>query len=180
MRAFIIICRHKQQKRISMSDLDQDRPTGKAAGGYARAKALSAEQKKEQAKKAADARWSNDAPTAEYEGVFMIGKTEVSAAVIAGGTRLITQATFLRALGRSRSPKAGTGVLASVDGLPFFLQAEALKPFINSELVASTKPVFYRYKSGKKAVGYRAQLLPEVAEVYLQLRDYHVSDRKST
>ena len=161
-----------------MRDFDKDRPTGKAAGGYARAEALSAEEKKAQAKKAADARWHNDAPVAEYEGVFSIGKTEVSAAVIAGGTRLITQGTFLRALGRSRSPKVGTGVLASVDGLPFFLQAEALKPFINSELVASTKPVFYRYKSGKKAVGYRAQLLPEVAEVYLQLRDYHVAQGK--
>ena len=47
-----------------------------------------------------------------------------------------------RALGRSRSPKAGTGVLSTVDELPFFLQADALKPFISRDLETSTKPVF--------------------------------------
>jgi hypothetical protein len=36
------------------------------------------------------------------------------------GPEIITQATFLRVLGRSRSPKAGTGVLSTVDELPFF------------------------------------------------------------
>ena len=161
-----------------MGEADEIEHEGKAAGGHARMNALSPEERKEMARKAAEARWEGDAPTALYEGTFNIGNTEVSAAVLADGTRIITQATFLRALGRSRSPKAGTGVLSSVDGLPFFLQADALKPFINNELVASTKPVFYRYKSGKKAVGYRAHLLPEVAEVYLRLRDHHVDAGK--
>lgn len=32
----------------------------------------------------------------------------------------------------------GTGGLATVDGLPFFLQAEILKPFISEELSMST------------------------------------------
>ena len=108
---------------------------------------------------------------ADFEGTFNIGPNELSAAVLRDETRIITQATFLRALGRSRSPKAGTGVLSTVDELPFFLQADALKPFITKDLIASTRPIFYRAKKGGKGVGYNAVSLKKVAEVYLQFRD---------
>lgn len=53
-----------------------------------------------------------------------------------------------KALGRSRTPKAGTGAL-TVDGLPFFLQAEQLKPFISEELRLSTTPIFFKGKDGR-------------------------------
>ena len=82
----------------------------KAKGGHARAEALSPEERKAIAKKAASARWDADIPQADFEGAFPIGDAEVAAAVLPNGKRLLTQATFLRALGRSRSPKAGTGV----------------------------------------------------------------------
>jgi len=153
---------------------DESDISGKAVGGHARANALTAEERSEIAKKAAAARWAEGSPTALYEGSFKIGNKEISAAVLADGTRLITQSTFLLALGRSRTPKAGTGVMCNVAGLPFFLQAEVLRPFIDRQLMESTRPVFYRYKSGRKAVGYKASLLPEVAEVYLRFRDHHV------
>lgn len=143
----------------------------KAKGGRARAEALTPEQRKSIAKKAASARWDADIPQADFEGAFPIGNAEVAAAVLPNGKRLLTQATFLRALGRSRSPKAGTGVLSTVDGLPFFLQAEVLKPYISDELRMSTTPIFFRTKSGGKAVGYDAELLPMVCEVYLKYRD---------
>ncbi|MFN8927714.1 MAG: P63C domain-containing protein, partial [Rhodospirillales bacterium] len=45
------------------------------------------------------------------------------------------------------------------------------------DLVQSTNPIFYRTKSGARAVGYDARLLPQVADVYLQLRDASVKDR---
>src|SRR5438045_9606339 len=113
---------------------------------------------------------------ANFEGSFNIGPTELSAAVLQDETRIITQATFLRALGRARSPKAGTGVLSTVDELPFFLQAEALKPFISDDLMQSTTPIFYRVQAGGKGVGYDARLLPLVAEVYLGFRDADLSE----
>lgn len=140
-------------------------------GGKARAKALSAERRSDIARKAAFERWHKDIPVATHEGTFPIGEVNVAAAVLPDETRLLTQATFLRAIGRSRSPKKGTGVLSTVDGTPFFLQAEALKPFISNELTMSTAPVFYRTGSGKKGVGYDAKILPKVAEVYLRFRD---------
>jgi hypothetical protein len=145
--------------------------TPQSRGGEARARALTKSRRSEIAQKAAEARWSADLPLADFEGSFNIGDTELSAAVLRDETRIITQATFLRALGRSRSPKAGTGVLSTVDQLPFFLQADALKPFITSELIASTKPIFYRTRKGGKGVGYDARSLKKVAEVYLQFRD---------
>lgn len=143
----------------------------KAKGGIARAESLTSEERKQIAQKAAATRWEANVPQATHEGDFKIGDATIVAAVLPDGRRLLTQATFLRALGRSRSPKGGTGVLSTVDGVPFFLQADALKPFINNDLLMSTTPVFYREKSGKRSVGYLAELLPGVAEVYLQLRD---------
>lgn len=138
----------------------------KVRAAKARAEALSPEQRKAIAKKAASARWDADIPQADFEGVFPIGDAEVSAAVLPNGKRLLTQATFLRALGRSRSPKAGTGVLSTVDGLPFFLQAEALNPHISEDLRMSTTPIFFRTKSGGKAVGY------DVVEYYTDPRGW--------
>lgn len=143
----------------------------KAIGGKARASALSPEERKAIARKAALARWDADVPQATHEGRFSLGGADVSAAVLENRKRLLTQATFLRALGRSRSPKAGTGVLSTVDGLPFFLQADVLKPYISDDLRMSTTPVFFKSKDGKKGVGYDAQLLPQVCEVYLRFRD---------
>src|SRR2546430_2223093 len=82
-------------------------------------------------------------PQAAYEGIIKIGNIEIPCAVLGDGTRVLNQAGFLRAIGRARSPKAGKGVLSTVDNLPFFLQAEALKSFITDELRESTKPLFY-------------------------------------
>lgn len=149
----------------------------KAKGGYARADSLSPEQRSAIAKKAATARWDGDLPIAGYEGEFLLDNRPVACAILPNGKRLITQSTFLRALGRSRSPKAGTGVLSTVDGTPFFLQAEVLKPFISTDLLESTTPLFYRTKSGAKGVGYDARLLPQVAEVYLKYRDAQLTTK---
>lgn len=143
----------------------------KTKAALARAASMTTERRKEIGRLAAEARWSRDLPMADFEGSFTVGTTELAAAVLRDETRIITQASFLRALGRSRSPKAGTGVLSTVDELPFFLQAEALKPFIDNDLIQSTKPIFYRTRKGGKGVGYNALMLKRVAEVYLRFRD---------
>lgn len=155
-----------------VSKMTKNEVSGKAIGGKARAASLTVEKRKEIARNAAKARWAGNMPVASHEGDFPIGTSLLSCANLPDGKRIITQATFLKAIGRSRSPKAGTGVLSTVDELPFFLQANVIKPFISDELAKSTKPIFYKTKSGKKCVGYDATLLPMVAEVYLQYRDY--------
>ena len=56
-------------------------PTGKAAGGHARAEALSAKERREIAKKAALARWGDRTPTATHEGDLAIGDLKLPVAV---------------------------------------------------------------------------------------------------
>ena len=150
-------------------------PTKQALGGEARAKSLTQARRREIAQRGAAARWGN-LEEASLEGDFPLGDSVISCAIVGKDTRVVTQATFLRALGRARSPKAGTGVLTTVDELPFFLAADAFKPFITDDLLESTKPIFYLAKGGGKGAGYNARLLPDVAEVYLRFRDYHLAN----
>lgn len=160
-----------EQEGALASELLPEPISGRAKGGHARANSLTIEQRKSIARKAASARWGSHLPVATHEGEFPIGRTLISCAVLEDGTRIITQAAFLRAMGRARSPKAGTGVLSTVDELPFFLQAEVLKPFITEELRQSTKPIFYMRMEGGKGVGYDARLITKTCEAYLQYRD---------
>jgi hypothetical protein len=119
-------------------------------GGQERAKSLTPEQRTSIARQAAQARWDGDTMRATHEGVVKIGDMELFAAVLPNGKRLLSQGTFLRTIGRSRTPKAGTGGLTTVDRLPFFLQAEALKPFISEQLMVSTTPIIFRLKNGAR------------------------------
>jgi hypothetical protein len=144
----------------------------KAKGGFARAAAMTAEERKAIARKAAEARWTAHLPEAYYEGDFDLASAQLSCAVLEDERRIITQAGFLRALGRARSPKAGTGVLTTADEVPFFLQAETLQPFLDGEILDVVRPVFYRTRSGGKGVGYNALALKRVAELYLRYRDH--------
>jgi len=146
-------------------------------GGEARKAKLPAARRSDIAKKAAEARWNADLPEADFEGDFEIGGRIVSSAVLRDQRRVITQATFLRALGRSRSPKAGTGVLSTADNLPFFLQANVLQPFVDESVLAAAKPIFYRTRSGSKGVGYDGTLIRHVADVYTRFRDHLLTDK---
>ncbi|MGB6688583.1 MAG: P63C domain-containing protein [Terracidiphilus sp.] len=142
-----------------------------AKGGEARAAALTKEERSAIAKRAAESRWSAGILRATHSGDFKIGDQQISAAVLENGKRVLTQESFLGSIGRARKAKAGTGSTALVDGLPPFLQADYLKPFISDELRQSTTPILFRNKKGGKAFGYAAELLPMVCEVYLKLRD---------
>jgi hypothetical protein len=104
-----------------------------------------------------------------------IGGIEIPCAVLADGQRVLTQQGFLGALGRARSAKGGQGATSELDGggvdkLPAFMAADNLKPFVPSDLVASTMPVAFRTLSGSKAFGFPAELLPTVCDVYLAAR----------
>jgi hypothetical protein len=144
---------------------------GKSKGGRARAAAMTPEERREVARRAAEARWTKHLPQAAYEGSFDLAGLELACAVLEDETRIITQAAFLRSLGRARSPKAGTGVLSTKEDVPFFLQAEILQPFVDEELLEVTRAVEYRTRAGGRAIGYNARALKRVAETYLRFRD---------
>jgi len=155
---------------------DNKNPKVKAA--LARSESLTPEQRKQIARDAARSRWDGDLQEATHESTkpLKIGDMELECAVLKNRTRVITQASFLRSLGRSRSPKAGTGVFTTADNLPFFLQAKGFRPFITEEVLMSTNPIFYRTRAGGRGVGYDARLLPLVAEIYLKFRDARLAE----
>jgi len=141
-------------------------------GGEARAASLSKAERSAIARKAADSRWGAELPQASHDGPLIIGDASLMAANLPNGKRLLSQGTVLQAIGRSPNPKAGQGGFTTLDGVPTFLRAEVLKPFITDELMLSTTPILFRLKNGSKTVGYDALLLPMICEVYLKFRDH--------
>lgn len=153
-------------------------------GGKARAERLSAKERSEIARRAAASRWAKDLPTAFYTGDISIGDSKISCAVLEDGTRVLTQSDMMRALNRSRQAK-GRGFYDSDVNLPAFLTAKNLKPFISNELYVTSSQIEFKLPSGQRALGYKAEMLPQVCEVYLKARDaealvrsqYHVAQR---
>jgi hypothetical protein len=134
-------------------------------GGNARAESLSADERTEIARKAAQTRWSPDIPKASHEGVLKIGEASISCAVIEGPKRLLTQSDFMRVLGRARQAKGRQYYDADVN-LPAFLTAKNLKPFISKDLEVTSSQIEFRTTKGAKAFGYPAELLPQVCNVF--------------
>lgn len=147
---------------------------GAAKGGRARANALTSEERSAIARNAVEARWRkegklSEVPRAECQGELALGNAVVPCAVLKDGTRLLSQGGFLKAIGRSRTPKAGSG--ATVAEVPAFLGAKNLTPFYDNELAASTTPIRYRDMGGRIAYGYKAEIIPRICEVFLKARE---------
>lgn len=145
-------------------------------GGRARAAKMSSEERSAVARKAALARWQGHrvpavvpgVPEATHMGELQIAGTTLVAAVLRDKTRVLTQETFLQAIGRAAKAKGGTGGLV---GVPPFLSASNLQPYVTEELQRNAQPIPFKIPGGSRAWGYRAELLPEVCEAYLQARD---------
>lgn len=135
---------------------------GQRKGGQERAKRLPAERRSEIAKQGAEARWS--LPKATHEGLLDIGVHSLTVAVLEDGTRLLSSRSFLTALGR---PWKGTYRRTE---RPNFIDANNLNQFVSKELLDVLEPVEYLTMRGLKAVGYKAELLPLVCDVYLAAR----------
>jgi hypothetical protein len=139
---------------------------GKAKGGYARAAKLTPEERQGIAKKAAQTRWEGKLLRATHEGILKLGDIEISCAVLENGQRVLTQSSFMKALGRSRQAKGRQYYDGDVN-LPAFLTAKNLKPFISDELKVTSSQIIFKPLKSHKAFGYSADLLPKVCDVFL-------------
>jgi hypothetical protein len=148
-----------------------DEATGRAKGGVARAEALSKKQRKDIARRAATARWAvlPQAICGSTDRPLRIGDIELQCYVLEGGTRVLSQAGFLEALGRHR--KANVRREGGEEPLPPILQGKAINPFVTKEVAEKSRPIKFRTPSGALASGYRADLLPSVCEIYLKAKD---------
>lgn len=106
---------------------------------------------------------------ATHAGELNIGEIIIACAVLENGDRVLTQDDFLQSIGRLARGKGGEGALASP--LPVFLRAKNLEPYLTEEILEACAPVVFRTPKGRKAFGYKAQLLPMVCGVYLKAKE---------
>jgi hypothetical protein len=153
---------------LAMAD-ETVKDESKAKGGYARAEALTGDQRRKIARKAAVARWNNETQlTAEFgseDRPLKLGNHEIGAYVLNDSSRVLARVGFLKAIGRTGKAKGGRSYDDEFK-TPVFLTAENLKPFISKELLENSTPIIFS-ANGTKMIGYRAELLPQVCEVFM-------------
>jgi P63C domain len=145
-----------------------------AKGGKARAESLSAEEREDIARAAADARWSkvpdrHHTPRAEYgspDRPLRIGDLEIPCYVLDDGRRVVTQGGMLTALDMS----PGTATKGGGDRLANFANTKSIKPSVSAKLEEMIRnPI--RFKAhGSMAYGYEAIILPEICDAVLSAR----------
>src|SRR5262245_55201231 len=132
-------------------------------GGKARARKLTPEERSAIAQRGALARLEKETntklPKATHEGILTIGEAEIACANLDNGMRVLTQSSFMLALGRSRQAKGRQYYDGDVN-MPAFLTAKNLKPFIPSDLAVASSQVEFAAMNGMRAFGYSADLLP--------------------
>lgn len=139
-------------------------------GGLARSQNLTPKQRSEIARQAARGRWSVDAPPAiagSADQPLTIGGVDIECYVLKDGTRVITQTSFMKAIGRT---KGASRAAADGETLPVFLRTQSIRSFLTEDIVAAAKPVPFTMPKGGRAYGYRAELLPVVCDLYLKAR----------
>lgn len=142
---------------------------GRAKGGRARAAKLTADERSAAARKASTARWGDKehrvAVSGSSDRPLVIGNAEIECYVLEDGTRVITQGTMLEALGRSRRVNRKVGDDME---LPPILRARSIREFINDDLISEAQIVRFKTTAGKWANGYKADILPDVCEAWIQ------------
>jgi hypothetical protein len=153
-----------------------EKSEGKAKGGFARADALSPEERKRIASKAAHARWKGESvPVANYVGVIKFGEgLEFPCAVLSNGKRVLTETDFMAGMGIYRSGALSVRRKDRETGgaqTPLYLAFKNLTPFIEKHLGAvHPQPMMYRTAAGNMAHGIPAEYIPKVCEIWLDAR----------
>ena len=104
---------------------------------------------------------------ATHGGVLVIGELTLTCYVLEDRTRVLGQDALLKAFGQMPRAKCRD----DDHPLPAFLADKNLQPFIDEQLRLDSRPVKFRTEEGDRTFGYRAQMLPGVCNVYLEVRD---------
>lgn len=97
---------------------------------------------------------------ATHEGQLKILNKILPCAVLEDGTRIISQKSIFVAFER---PVGGTRAK-----LPRFMEANNLQPYINQDVQEVAKLVEYLDRNNKVKRGYKAEILPNLCDIYLQ------------
>jgi len=107
-------------------------------------------------------------PIATHEGIIEINEIKIKSYVLDNGTRVLNRIQFLKALGRTGKAKGGQNKELK---LPVFLSAKNLKPFIDKGLTQNSTPINFQGLNGQVNIGFKAELLPAVCNVFLDAAD---------
>ena len=150
-----------------------DETQGRARGGKAAAAAMTPEQRKARAMKAAAAKKElASLPRTTHIGTLRLVDADIPCAVLQDGTRVLTQSSFMEAMGMyysgwiaNNTPDDANLVPA---GIPHFLAQKSLIPYINKHLGHLQNIVLkYRTEKGTLAHGIRAEIIPSICDVYI-------------
>lgn len=148
----------------------KEKDSKKVKGGEARAKSLTAHERKAIAQKAALARWNSDIPIAKYgssDHPLKIGAMEIPCYVLEDGRRVLVQAGMMTAL----NMKQGTAGRGQGDRLAKFTATKSISPYVSKELRdVIIKPISFR--TGRSlAYGYEATVLADLCDAVLDARE---------
>ena len=148
----------------------------KAKGGYARAKSLTPEQRRQIAQKAARARHEVlKATHGSEDHPLKIGDVEIPCYVLEDGRRVLQQTGLISALNMSHGGTYSTGG----DRLAKFAAQGRLKSFVSEELIDRTEnPIRFRTPKGSLAHGYEATVLADLCEAILVARSEGVLQKQ--
>jgi hypothetical protein len=156
---------------------------GAAKGGVARAKKLSPEERSEIARHAVEARWEKAGkgierlPRATHVGKLdIVEKVPIACAVLddIAHTRVLSERSIAKSLGKRGGGAHWQRKKNITDGalLPEYVSAKNLETFISSETREKLlNPITYISKSGAKAKGIPASILPEICDIWLKARE---------
>lgn len=107
---------------------------------------------------------------ASHRGYLKIGNeengfVEIPCAVLENKKRIISQTGLFSAFNRPRKGEVRQ------EGLPSIIGAKNIVEFINDEVLEKVKPIHYFHSNGLTSVGYDAELIPLVCELYLKADD---------
>ncbi|MDD3361523.1 MAG: hypothetical protein PHW34_07620 [Hespellia sp.] len=103
-----------------------------------------------------------------YDGKIVIGNKELACAVLDDGTRILTNTAVFAAFDRPRKGRPSEEY--RLKNAPAFLTANNLAPYIEKEFADDDFSVVYISK-GRELIGYRAEILSRICEIYLSARD---------
>lgn len=147
----------------------------KVKAGKARSESLTAEKRKEIAVNAAKERWGSKIPKATHTGEITIGEIVIPCAVLEDGSRVLSEnsinSNFGVSGGKTYRLRDKATTERGLSHLPIFLASKALIPFIG-EVFDGVALDSVIYKNGsKQSVGYMADILPKVCEIWLLARE---------
>ena len=138
--------------------------SSKALGGYARAKALTPEERSAIGINAARARWGRDIPTANYQGTLNIAGAEIRCAVHDLGDRVVRVIVQREVVGLLTGNKKGN--------LDRYLKPKNLEPYVPAKFKDKVleDATIVLVINGRKAFCYEGEDIVDLCKMYLDAR----------